>query len=308
MHLWQSRGLRFRGPRSAGYRPRAAEPSFSEPRASVVRASGRPAQSGSSRRSSVTPRGTRALRGLACALIFVTALAGPVMGSAPSSPDPTQAARVKLGLGCWESGGAYDILNAVSGAYGKYQIMPSNWPEWARLYLGSARAKQTPLNQERVASGKLKGLYHWLQGWDRVVYWWLTGSTNARRTTWSPTAVRYVNGILSLAARSATRAGRRTIPASCFSSPTSATPDPKLTSTPEPAGNGSRHRVVTATAVFVRGGPGASYGAVGYLGHGDVVKVLNQKRDTAGRWWIQVAIAHGPSGWVARWYTRAVSS
>ena len=47
-----------------------------------------------------------------------------------------------------ESHGDYTARNASSGAYGKYQIMPSSWRAWALRYLGNANAKQTPANQE----------------------------------------------------------------------------------------------------------------------------------------------------------------
>ena len=77
-------------------------------------------------------------------------------------------------IGKVESGGDYTAQNASSGAYGKYQIMPSNWPAWARQYLGNAHAKPTPANQERVAAGKFRSLYDWL------------GSGVASRTGGSP--------------------------------------------------------------------------------------------------------------------------
>ena len=84
--------------------------------------------------------------------------------------------------------------NPTSGAYGKYQIMPSNWPSWARQYLGNANARQTPANQEKVASGKMTSLYRWLGSWKRVAYWWLTGSS--RTTGWSSYAKRYVAKVM----------------------------------------------------------------------------------------------------------------
>ena len=62
-------------------------------------------------------------------------------------------------MGQVESGGNYYARNASSGAYGKYQIMPSNWPSWALRYLGNASAKPTPANQEIVAAGKFRSLY-----------------------------------------------------------------------------------------------------------------------------------------------------
>ncbi len=97
-------------------------------------------------------------------------------------------------LGQQESGGDYTARNRVSGAYGKYQIMPSNWPAWARQYLGNSKARQTPANQEKVASGKMTSLYRWLGSWKRVAYWWLTGSS--RTTGWSSYAKRYVAKVM----------------------------------------------------------------------------------------------------------------
>ena len=56
----------------------------------------------------------------------------------------------------------YRARNRKSGAYGRYQIMPMNWKPWAKRYIGTSRAKQTPRNQEFVARGKMHALYHWL--------------------------------------------------------------------------------------------------------------------------------------------------
>ena len=53
-----------------------------------------------------------------------------------------------------ESGGDYAARNRLSGAYGKYQIMPSSWRAWADRYLGDPNAIPTPANQELVAEGQ----------------------------------------------------------------------------------------------------------------------------------------------------------
>lgn len=58
-----------------------------------------------------------------------------------------------------ESGGNYDAQNADSGAFGKYQIMPENWPAWAQEAGLGADAAQTPENQEKVARFKLGQYY-----------------------------------------------------------------------------------------------------------------------------------------------------
>jgi Transglycosylase-like domain len=108
---------------------------------------------------------------------------------------PRGLARFMEAVGSVESGGNYKARNPVSGAYGKYQIMPANWPAWARQYLGDAHAKQTPRNQDRVAAGKMTSLHGWLGSWRRVAYWWLTGSS--KTTGWSSYAKRYVAKVMA---------------------------------------------------------------------------------------------------------------
>ncbi|MBA2372643.1 MAG: transglycosylase family protein [Chloroflexi bacterium] len=126
------------------------------------------------------------------AVILVTSV-GPAVVVAH---DPPGIDRFLRALGSVESGGDYYALNSTTGAYGKYQIMPSNWPAWALKYLGDAYAPQTPTNQEIVAHGKAHDLYHWLESWRRVAYWWLTGSSQT--SGWSTYATSYVNRIMSL--------------------------------------------------------------------------------------------------------------
>ena len=131
--------------------------------------------------------------------VFVAALATILVLTATGSAAlaataPPGLAKFKAAVGRIESGGNYYARNASSGAYGKYQIMPSNWPSWARQYLGNANARQTPANQEKVASGKMSSLYRWLGSWKRVAYWWLTGSS--RTTGWSDYAKRYVARVM----------------------------------------------------------------------------------------------------------------
>lgn len=122
--------------------------------------------------------------------ILLTA-AGPQTALAK---DPPGLGRFMNAIGHVESGGRYTARNKSSGAYGKYQIMPSNWPSWARKYLGNSKAAQTPANQEKVAAGKFRDLYRWLGSWRRVAYWWLSGSS--RPSGWSPYARAYVNKVM----------------------------------------------------------------------------------------------------------------
>lgn len=98
-----------------------------------------------------------------------------------------------------ESGGNYRARNDTSGAYGKYQIMPSNWPAWAKKYLGNRNAPQTPRNQEIVAKGKLQDLHRWLGSWAMVAHWWLTGDDTRSVRLWSDSSTRYVNNVMGMA-------------------------------------------------------------------------------------------------------------
>ena len=140
------------------------------------------------------PAATGRAVALAAASVM-TALVIIAPPDASAATAPSGLARFKTAVGSVESGGRYDARNPRTGAYGKYQILPANWPSWARRYLGTATARQTPRNQERVASGKMTSLYRWLGSWRRVAYWWLTGSD--RRSGWSPAARRYVATVMA---------------------------------------------------------------------------------------------------------------
>lgn len=51
--------------------------------------------------------------------------------------------------------GDYSALNSDSGARGAYQIMPSNWSNWAQNAGLGSNAEWTPENQDRVAKKKI---------------------------------------------------------------------------------------------------------------------------------------------------------
>src|SRR3954453_16500545 len=126
---------------------------------------------------------------LALGVVLPARAAGPAPKPVPAPPG---LAEFMGGLAQIESGGRYDARNRDSGAYGKYQIMPFNWPAWAGRYLGNRKAKQSGPNQERVAAGRLSDLYRSLGGsWDRTAYWWLTGK-HGPRGTGSRSAGHYV--------------------------------------------------------------------------------------------------------------------
>ena len=130
---------------------------------------------------------------IAAALVLTIVPADRVLAAAPPGLEPFLYA-----LGQVESGGSYTARNAVTGAYGKYQILPSNWPAWARLYVGSSVAPQTPVNQEKVAHGKVTALYNWLDSWPVVAHWWLTGSSERNSAYWSSSSRTYVQKVIDL--------------------------------------------------------------------------------------------------------------
>lgn len=90
-----------------------------------------------------------------------------------------------------ESGGKYDPTNPDSGAHGKYQIMPANWPSWAQEAGLSADAPQTPQNQEIVARHKMLALFDDLGSWQAVAVAWYAGEGAAKKWLNNPEAPEF---------------------------------------------------------------------------------------------------------------------
>ena len=160
------------------------------------------------------------LRAVSAALV----VAGVLVSITPSvvqATAPPGLERFLYALGEVESGGNYTARNATSGAYGKYQILPSNWAAWAKLYLGSSTAPQTPTNQEIVAHRKVTALYNWLDAWPTVAHWWLTGSSERNPALWSSFSRTYVSRVMTIMGSSSDIAGSGTSTSSSSSSSTS---------------------------------------------------------------------------------------
>jgi hypothetical protein len=136
-------------------------------------------------------------RAVAAALITAALLAS-ILPSVATAAAPPGLERFLTALGRVESGGNYTARNSTSGAYGKYQIIPSSWAAWAKAYLGSSTAPQTPANQEIVAHRKVTVLYGWLDTWPTVAHWWLTGSSERNPARWSSFSRTYVNRIMAI--------------------------------------------------------------------------------------------------------------
>ncbi|PIW95943.1 hypothetical protein COZ84_00830 [Candidatus Kuenenbacteria bacterium CG_4_8_14_3_um_filter_39_15] len=96
----------------------------------------------------------------------------------PFPVDGSELDRFLWSLGKLESGHRYYIHNPYSGAYGKYQFVPSTWRLWASRYAqtnGKNAAEQTPENQERVARFKTQTLYGQYGNWWDVASIWFSG-------------------------------------------------------------------------------------------------------------------------------------
>ena len=71
-----------------------------------------------------------------------------------------------------ESGGDYNAVNGRTGAAGKYQIMPENWPAWAEEAGLGRDAEMTPENQEIVARFKLGQYYDKYGARNAAIAWY----------------------------------------------------------------------------------------------------------------------------------------
>ena len=222
----------------------------------------------------------RRLTTLVLVVAFVVAALGVAArpGVAAAPPDKDEQLRFMWAMAGQESGWDYYARNSSSGAFGKYQIMPFNWPAWSGKYLGDRQADQTPYNQEQVAYGKLRDLYTWLGSWKRVAYWWLTGSSEKNEKKWSDYATGYVKNIMQL---------RKKAP-DAFKMPA------KTSSKAEKgdwrrSGEEQKLRLVPAGKVWPERGQ---------LRGGQVLKVRASKRTAAGIRWVQVVTADGRLGWL----------
>ena len=157
-------------------------------------------------------------RAVSVAFVVATVLVSAAPAVTQSATAPPGLERFLDALGEVESGGSYTARNATSGAYGKYQIMPSSWAAWAKLYLGSSTAPQTPANQEIVAHRKVTALYIWLDAWPTVAHWWLTGSSERNPNLWSSFSRTYVNRVMALMGSSSAPSGTTATTTSWISS------------------------------------------------------------------------------------------
>lgn len=90
-----------------------------------------------------------------------------------------------------ESGGNYNAVNSDSGAAGKYQIMPANWPAWSKEAGLGPNAPRTPENQEKVARFKMLQYFDQFGSWEAVAVAWYAGPGAAQAWNQNPSQPRF---------------------------------------------------------------------------------------------------------------------
>lgn len=210
---------------------------------------------------------------------------GTVPQAAASTAYPAGIARFAWAIGQVESRGNYYAHNRHSGSFGKYQIMPRNWPFWAERYLGTRHAAKTPANQDRVAFGKFTDLYRKFGRWDRVAHWWLTGSSEPNAARWSRHSRYYTNKVMGK---------MRIAPANLSGPATATTSGLQVGDT----------RYATRT-LWLRTAAGLENRRIIRITPGAVLHVVDIGRSSVGRLWIKVQLRSGRVGWIASRYTRS---
>jgi hypothetical protein len=200
-----------------------------------------------------------------------------------------------------ESNGDYTARNRRTGAYGKYQIMPGNWPAWAERYIGDPKAPRTPQNQELVARGKFIDLHEWLGSWDLVARWWLTGSDERDRSKWGDSR-RYVDKVM-VKYRYALVNGLPTSDHGAARGPGAV--DAATVVRPGQPGSGTEAAPSTIgttrsalRAIWLRTVATVDRRRLLRLPEGSRFQVVATRRGGTGTLWLQVRLDDGRTGWV----------
>lgn len=247
------------------------------------------------------PRADRPRRRTAVSLLGLIVLMAPLLGASTSAAPrgaPPKLHEFMWGLAQQESGGNYYARNRSSGAYGKYQIMPRNWPNWAQQYIGDRRAKQTPRNQERVARAKIAALYRWLDEWPTVAHWWLTGSKERDPEKWSEYSSRYVRNVMALMRRAPNNLPLP-IP--------KPRPDPEPPKPPrhDPDPRPEANVRWTTGSLWIRRGPGLHYRIFSVVLKGRRLEIIGRRMSVNDKPWYKIRLRNGGVGWVGAYYTTA---
>jgi hypothetical protein len=84
-----------------------------------------------------------------------------------------------VGLAGQESG-KVDAVNPDTGAAGAFQVMPNNWPRWAKE-AGADPSDKSMSNQRKVVRNKLRSYFIAFGNWDSVARAWYSGPNSAHR-------------------------------------------------------------------------------------------------------------------------------
>ena len=237
-----------------------------------------------------------------CCAVFMSAAVCGVAFAASAAP---AAARQHVdldsfltGLACTESGGRFQAVNASTGAFGKYQVMPRNWVSWSARYLNNRWAAPTKRNQEFVVRMRVSELRSLPRTWREIAHWWLTGNATSDEALWSMHSTGYVNRVVGTARDAAKPDARSLVSAPCFPANV---PDAHVRAKPWP------RVTITGGRVNVRAGAGAENRMLTTVKRGTKLAVLGRAADARGKDWLHVGLSDGTTGWVAAWYTASVN-
>ena len=102
---------------------------------------------------------------------------GKVAGASASNATVQDVMNAVMGQ---ESGGNASVVNGRTGAYGLFQIMPDNWPEWSKEAGLAGADMSDPEAQKKVAAFKL-GQYVQRYGVEGALVAWYAGEANGER-------------------------------------------------------------------------------------------------------------------------------
>ncbi|WP_298710756.1 transglycosylase SLT domain-containing protein [uncultured Veillonella sp.] len=102
---------------------------------------------------------------------------GKVAGASASNATVQDVMNAVMGQ---ESGGNASAVNGRTGAYGLFQIMPDNWPEWSKEAGLAGADMSDPEAQKKVAAFKL-GQYVQRYGVEGALVAWYAGEANGER-------------------------------------------------------------------------------------------------------------------------------
>lgn len=119
--------------------------------------------------------------------VFRPGAASTSGGGAPRAAGGADIDRFMEALATYgeRSGKSYSQVNADTGAAGRFQILPSNWPKWAQE-AGVNPADRSPAAQDRVARFKMQQYHAQYGDWGAVAAAWYGGPKAAQRYLANP--------------------------------------------------------------------------------------------------------------------------